>query len=395
MRSLRVTSLVVVLGLASGAALAQSTYYPARGDWERRTPEEVGMNAERLAEAIAFAESHETTKPMDFSDQETIFGRLLGPIPDERAHTNGLVIRHGYIVAEFGDTTKVDPTYSAAKSYLATLAGLAVDRGLIRDLQDPVRLYVDDGGYDSPQNEQVTWHHHLQQTSEWEGELWDRKHDFVGTERFGQGERGSRELQTPGTYYEYNDVRINRLALSLMRVFGRPLPEVLKEEIMDPIGASDTWRYLGYENSWVDIDGQRMQSVTGGTRWGGGIWINSYDHARFGLLMLRSGKWRDRVLISEQWMERATTRGDVGPDYGYLWWLNSEGRAWPDAPRTAYRASGHGSNTVWIDPEHDLVVVWRWHQGLASNEFYRQIIEAIESASDDAALELRGGPCLC
>jgi len=153
MRSLRVGSLVLFLALASGVALAQSAYYPARGDWERRTPEGLGMNAQRLAEAIAFAESRETTKPMDFSDKKSLFGRLLGPIPDERAHTNGLVIRHGYIVAEFGDTMKVDPTYSAAKSYLATLAGLAVDRGLIRDLKDPVRLYVDDGGYDSTQTE--------------------------------------------------------------------------------------------------------------------------------------------------------------------------------------------------------------------------------------------------
>ncbi len=373
-----VAALATVLLLAPGTGGGQSTYYPPPDDWERRAPEEVGMEPTRLAAAIAFAESQETSKPMDFSDQETIFGRLLGPSPTERAHTNGLVIRHGYIVAEFGDTTAVDPTYSAAKSYLSTLVGVAVDEGLIRDVHDPVSEYVDDGGYDSPQNVQVTWHHHLQQTTEWNGELWGRQHDFVGTQAFGNGEREPRELQTPGTYYEYNDVRINRLALSLARVFGRSLPDVLRDEIMDPIGASDTWKYLGYENSWVDIDGQRVQSVTGGTRWGGGIWINSFDHARFGLLMLRGGKWRDRTLLSEEWLDEATTRGEVGPDYGYLWWLDTEGRAWPDAPRTAFRASGHGANTVWIDPEHDLVVVWRWHQGRAANEFYRRIVDAIQ-----------------
>jgi CubicO group peptidase (beta-lactamase class C family) len=260
----RIASVVaVVVLLGAGTALAQSTYYPPPGDWERRTPEEVGMDAARLTDAIAYAESRETSKPMDFSDQETLFGQRLGPIPDRRAHTNGLVVRHGYIVAEFGDTTKVDPTYSAAKSYLSTLVGVAVDQGLIHDVHDPVRDYVDDGGYASPQNAPVTWHHHLQQTTEWEGELWDRTHDFVGAKAFGNGEREPRALQAPGTYYEYNDVRINRLALSLMRVFGRPLPEVLKDEVMDPIGASDTWRYLGYENSWVDVHGQLLQSVTG------------------------------------------------------------------------------------------------------------------------------------
>ncbi len=360
-------------------ALDVRLYYPPAGEWERKQPEDVGMDSALLAEAIAYAESQETSKPMDFSDQEGIFGKLLGPIPDARAHTNGLVIRNGYIVAEFGDTSRVDPTYSAAKSYLSTIAGIAFDRGLFADVQDPVAKTVDDGGYDSPRNAKVTWHHHLQQTTEWEGEMWGRKHDFVGSENFGRGEREPRELEDPGAYWEYNDVRINRLALSLLRLFGRPLPDVLKDEIMDPIGASDTWLYLGYDNADVEIDGQVMKSVTGGTRWGAGLWINTFDHARFGLLFLRNGRWEGRQLISEKWIEMATTRADVGPDYGYLWWLNTEGRAFADAPTSSYRAVGHGSNTVWVDPVHDLVVVWRWHDGRASNELYKRIIASIQS----------------
>ena len=371
---------VVSCLLVQGVVWAQSQpYYPPAGSWERKPPGAVGMDAALLAKAVEFAMTQETNKPMDFSDQERIFGEPLGPLPKRRAHTNGLVLRHGYIVAEFGETTKVDPTYSAAKSYLSTIAGLAVDQGLIDNVHDPVGKYIKDGGYDSTHNAQVTWHHHLQQTTEWEGTLWDRRHDFIGSVEFGSAEREPRELEAPGNYYEYNDVRINRLALSLLRLFKKPLPEVLHDEIMEPIGASDSWSYHGYRNSDITLDGQTMKSVTGGTRWGGGIWINSFDHARFGLLFLRNGMWNGEQLISTEWIEAATTRGDVGPDYGYLWWLNTEGKAWPDAPRSAYRASGHGSNTVWIDPEHDLVVVWRWHQGRPSNEFYKQIIESITS----------------
>ena len=382
MKPARLFSLLGLVALLSSSAdsWAQSeVYYPPPGEWERKKPEEVRMDSRLLAAAIEYAKSQETSKPMDFSDQEEIFGKLLGPIPTLRAHTNGLVIRRGYIVAEFGTTTKVDPTYSAAKSYLSTIAGLAVDRGLIADVHDPVADYVDDGGYASPHNAMVTWHHHLQQTSEWQGVMWDRKDDFIGHEAFGRAERPPRELQVPGTYYEYNDVRINRLALSLLRLWRKPLPEVLKDEVMDPIGASDTWQYHGYENADIEIDGQVVRSVTGGTRWGAGIWINSYDHARFGYLFLRNGKWKDRQIISEKWIRMATTRGTAGPDYGYLWWLNTEGDTWPDAPKTAFRASGHGSNTVWIDTEHDLVVVWRWHQGRASNEFYKRILQSIKA----------------
>ena len=66
-----------------------------------------------------------------------------------------------------------------------------------------------------------------------------------------------RTLQNPGTLREYNYVRVNRLALALLHVFRRPLSEILKERIMDPIGASDTWQWHGYENSWVEIDGRK------------------------------------------------------------------------------------------------------------------------------------------
>ena len=98
-------------------------------------------------------------------------------------------------------------------------------------------------------------------------------------------------MHEPGTFYEYNDVRVNLLALAALHVWRRPLPQVLRELVMDPIGASNTWRWNGYENSWVTIDGLRMQSVSGGGHWGGGMFISSRDHARFGLLFLRGGTW--------------------------------------------------------------------------------------------------------
>jgi CubicO group peptidase (beta-lactamase class C family) len=382
---------VVLMVCGSGAVQGQQPdqpYFPASGDsWQKKQPQEVGMDAALLAKAVEWAQGQETSNPIDFSDQVERFGRMLGPLPPERGRTNGLIVRHGYIVAEWGDTSRIDPTYSAAKSYLSTFLGLALDKGLIQDVQDPVSNYVKDGGYDSPHNAKITWHQHAQQTSEWEGTLWDKPHDFFELEEFGNARREPRQLQEPGTYYEYNDVRINRFALSLLRVFKKPLPQVLKEQIMDPIGASDTWQYHGYENSDVVINGRTMKSVTGGTRWGGGLWINTRDHARYGYLFLRKGRWGNRQILSERWIRMATTRGTLDPDYGYLWWLNTDGGAAPDAPKTAFRASGFGSNTVWIDPEHDLVVVWRWHNGRALNEFNKMIVDAIrpDATSSEAA----------
>src|SRR5215831_19029904 len=361
----RTVAVLAACLFSSAAAAAQSAagkYFPPPGQWTRKSPAAVGMDSAKLQEAVDFAKAHNST--WDFErDQVRTFGRPLGPLPKTRAATNGIILRHGYIVAEFGNTKANEPVYSVAKSFLSTVASIAVAKGLIKDVNDPVAKYVHDGGYDSPHNAAITWKNHLQQESEWEGVMWGKNADFVGVEEFGNGRRPAREIHDPGTFYEYNDARINRFALSLLRVFRRPLPDVLKADIMDPIGASGEWRWVPYNNSNVTIDGKEMWSVSGGTRWGGGLWINSEDLARFGLLILDRGNWNGKRLVPEQWLRDATTPSAHGPDYGYLWWLNTKRQQWPIAPASSFAAIGNGSNTVWIDPEHDIVFVWHWHQG--------------------------------
>jgi CubicO group peptidase (beta-lactamase class C family) len=351
---------------------------PGNANWARRDPGAAGFDPVKLEAALEFARTHETARPRDFSDQARIFGRPLGPLPAQRGGTNGLVLRGGAIVAEFGETSRVEPVYSVAKSMLSTVLGLALDRGLIRDLDDRVGDQVKDSGYDSPQNQAVTWRHHVTQTSEWEGALFGKSHTFLGIEEFGEGARQPRELKAPGTYYEYNDVRINRLALSLLRVWRRPLLDVFRDEVMVPIGASAAWRWIPYTGAVVDVDGAPLPTVSGGTRWGEGVWMSTRDAARFGLLFLRRGRWGDRAVIAEPWVREATTPGAVKDDYGFLWWLNTGQRLWPGTPPSAFAAVGFGSNTIWIDPEHDLVVVWRWHQGNGA-EFFRRVVEALAS----------------
>ena len=156
------------------AALEQATatavYYPPAGAWAKKPAADLGMDQAALDAAVQFAQSRESTRAMDFSDQERIFGSMLGSVPNIRAQTNGLVIYKGYVVAEFGDTTWADPTYSVAKSMMATVAGIAVRDGKIASLDEPVGRTVKDGGYDSPRNSLVTWKMHLQQESEWEGD---------------------------------------------------------------------------------------------------------------------------------------------------------------------------------------------------------------------------------
>src|SRR4051812_38127407 len=227
-RTIRLASSIALIAWATSLpAQSAAKYFPPKGEWKTARPAEVGMDSARLQAAVDFALASAATWDFD-RDQVRTFGTPLGPLPKTRAETNGIILRHGYIVAQFGDVKANDPVYSVAKSFLSTVAGVASDRGLIRDVNDPVVSYINDGGYDSPQNRQVTWKHHLQQTTEWEGNMWGKNSDFVGHEQFGAGERKPRALEKPGTFYEYNDVRINRFSLSLARLFGTSVPDVAK-----------------------------------------------------------------------------------------------------------------------------------------------------------------------
>ena len=185
-------------------------------------------------------------------------------------------------------------------------------------------------------------------------------------------------------------MRVNVLSLATLYVMKQPLPVVLKTSIMDPIGASDSWRWEPYENAYVTIDGKRMPSVPGGGHHGGGMFINAHDMARFGYLFLRNGKWNGKQLISEKWIAMARTPGTATNDgsktYGFMnWFLNIPGPAgangqpgrkqYPLAPESAVSFNGNGSNLIYMDWENDLVVVVRWIRG-GAGEFFAKVIDA-------------------
>jgi CubicO group peptidase (beta-lactamase class C family) len=149
---------------------------------------------------------------------------------------------------------------------------------------------------------------------------------------------------------------------------------------MEPIGASRSWRWYGYDDSWVLLDGEAVQSVSGGGHWGGGMFISARDQARFGYLTLRRGRWRDRQILSEAWVRMALTPTPAQPTYGFMnWFLNTGRKLWPSAPASAFAHLGNGTNLVYVDPEHDLVVVARWIENGAVDEFLKRVLAAVEA----------------
>jgi CubicO group peptidase (beta-lactamase class C family) len=146
--------------------------------------------------------------------------------------------------------------------------------------------------------------------------------------------------------------------------------------VMDPIGASQDWTWHGYRNSWVEIAGRRVQSVPGGSHWGGGLFISALDHARIGLLIARNGRWGDRRILSERYIDAMLSPSPTNRDYGLLWWLNRDGR-YSSAPAASAFAVGAGSNLIWIDRQHDLVAVLRWIDPSAFDGFFARVLAAL------------------
>lgn len=356
--------LLLIVILCNYIVRSQSRYFPDSA-WLRKKPAEVNMKASLLDSAINFALHNETKTDYDLriANMKAYANepgyKMYGPV-QQRGKPAGLIIKDGYIVGQWGDVKRVDMTFSVTKSFLSTVAGLAVEDRLIKRVDDNVSAYVGDEKFADPHNAKITWRHLLTQTSDWSGCLfdvcdWADRPPKEGT----VDDWKARKLLEPGTAFEYNDVRVNLLAYALLQVWRKPLPMVLKERIMDKIGASTLWRWYGYDNSFVNVDGIMMQSVSGGGHFGGGLFINAMDQARFGLLFARNGKWKNDQLVPASWIAEATTPSTVNRSYGFMWWLNEENRL-KGASKKVYYAEGFGGNSIVVDAEHDLVIVSRW-----------------------------------
>ncbi|MCC8394731.1 beta-lactamase family protein [Paraburkholderia sp. MMS20-SJTR3] len=345
---------------------------------------------DRLQAAVDFAVAHESLWDRHVNGAWGVhvndpppWNKLLGPVHD-RGPVSGTIAVDGRVLTSWGEPDRADLTFSVAKMYLALLAGVAHDRGLLPDVDEPVRARVPGIGFDDEHNAPITWAHLLQQTSEWRGTYFglSDQADHYRAVNFAappDGRKGDlRPAQTPGTYWEYNDVRINQLALALLYLFRRPLPEVFREAIMRPCGASENWQWVGYDNAWVQIDGQRMQSVPGGTHWGGGMSVSAHDQLKVAQMLLNDGVANGRRVLSLEWIAKMRTPCGIAPFYGYLVWLNTGRKVFPNVPESSYFGIGAGSSFTWIEPERRMTVVVRWLDPAAANEFFGLVIGAVD-----------------
>jgi CubicO group peptidase (beta-lactamase class C family) len=284
-------------------------------DWPTASPESQGLSATALDAAAAYAERH--------------------------GGGSGCVIRHGYLVKEWGDPRRLADIKSATKATVgATLLGLALDAGLV-GLDDPAARHDPTIGTERPNNRR-----------DWLSEI-TLRHLATMTAGFNDG-RPPRLVYRPGTDGYYSNDGSNMLAELLTRKFGEDLSAVLRRRVLEPIGVPPAeWRWRDNSYRAKTIDGLASREFASG------ITITHRALARIGYLYLREGEWDGRHILSREFVRAATRPTDLPsfvPYYGFFWGSNGRG-TFRDMPDDASWALGLGDSFLLVCPSLDLVVV--------------------------------------
>ena len=239
---------------------------------------------------------------------------------------------------------------SVSKSVASLALGIAIDRGLIRSINEPVFSFFPElSDLRTPEKDRIQLSHVLTMSI---GLKWveaipsnegnndeERMHTAPDPCRYVLGLAATAPA---GQEFFYNTGALTLMSAIVRKATGRPLDEFARAVLFEPLGIT------GFE--WIRVKGD--------TDAGGGLRLRPRDMAKIGQLVLAGGRWNDRQIVSKAWIDASMTPRleATGPYfYGYLWWL---GRSLHDGREVHWTAAlGRGGQSIRIVPELDLVVV--------------------------------------
>lgn len=330
-----------------------SSVFPG-DEWETVSPDEAGMSARRLHRAVAWLEA--LTAEGDGVEEL-------------------MIVRHGRVVWAGDQVDRVHGVWSMTKVFTTSLLGLLIEDGLCQ-LDTPVSEVLPELEATYPD---VTFRHLITMTSGYEaaGDWPPENPNYLNGGSSTPFVPSDTPQFAPGSAFSYWDSAFNLSALAMLRLTGEPLDALLARRIADPIGMSaEGW-------SWPRLtseDGLDVHADSGNK--GKHLELSAREAARFGLLMLNRGRWKDRQVLSADWVDQATSPQvsaetplggpiahlygkrfpfDGRGCYGFAWWTNGEMpsgvRLWPDLPQRSFAAWGYHNNLILVVPDWDLVLV--------------------------------------
>ena len=324
-------------------SFAQSPW-PTRG-WRTSTPEEQGLNSNKLAEAVEFVVREKV-----------------------RAHSL-LVIRNGFVVADvyfypYAPNTRHDVA-SVTKSITSTLIGMAIDRGLIKDVAQPVLgLFADRTASNLDSRKRaMTLEHLLMMESGLEcinSPTEVTLFRMMGSPDWVQFMLDLPMTDAPGSRFAYNSGAVHLLSALTRKSSGMKALDFARRSLFEPLGISDVvWPSdpRGEDNNgWGDLQ------------------LRPHDMAKIGYLFLNKGLWEGKHVLSSDWVRAATEKRvslPGGESYGYLWWM-------PAQPPGLVEARGRGGQRIIIWQEKNAVIVFTGG-GFEPGRVGRHLLAAFES----------------
>jgi CubicO group peptidase (beta-lactamase class C family) len=337
-RTVWIIGLIILLiflstGCEKPEAKSVEAQWPTRG-WLTSTPEEQGMDSGKLAD-------------------------LFDRIESRKLNLHSLlVVRNGYLVTEayyfpYGPET-LQSLYSCTKSVVSALVGIAIDKGFIRGVDQPLLSFFPDRtvAHADPRKQAITLENVLTMSSgldwpEWGDSITSPTNINMQMLRSPDAVQFvlDRPMQAePGTVFNYNTGGSNLLSAILERTTGTSTLEFARTRLFDPLGISDVF--------W-------SRTRSGTYRGGDGLMLTARDLAKFGYLYLNRGFWDGDPIVPAAWVDASTKdhistgkQAFAGYQYGYQWWLG-----WIQSPGF-YAASGYGGQFIFVVPEKNLVVVF-------------------------------------
>jgi CubicO group peptidase (beta-lactamase class C family) len=311
---------LLLLLLLPGAGQAEEHFPGVR--WENLPTDTAGWSSGKLAEAEAWS-------------------RQIGS-------TAVMIVQHGLVIAEWGDTTARAPLASVRKSLLSALIGIAVARHQINLDATLGSLDTDDNAPSLSAEEKTATVRDLLEARS--GVYHPACYETTRMAEL----RPARFSHKPGTFWYYNNWDFNALGTIYEHAVRSSIYDAFLHEIAEPIGMED---YRSSDGEYVQCSASVHPAYT--------FNMSARDLVRFALLYLDGGKWQDRQIVPVQWVKdstRAYSQSDFGPGYGYLWWTGF-GRL----PPGTFFAAGAGGQFAFVIPSSDLVLVHRAPHVILSN----------------------------
>ncbi len=329
-----------------------SLYFPPnQGPWKTVQPERVGWDSAKLQKALDYAGQNQSSGVVILYE-----GKILAEQHFEVQGMKSVKFRQRVLGKDKAGHA-IEDVASVQKSITSILVGIAQQKGLLK-INDPVSQYVGAGwSRATPEQEQaITIRHLITMTS-------------------GLTDRGVFEAR-PGTKWRYNTTAYAKSMDVVVGAAKMDRHELTSQWLTQPLGMSDS--------KWVERGSAGMQLVN---RFG--FATTARDLARFGLMTLAGGKWRDKTIFADrQYLKEAiTTSQKINPFYGYLWWLNRDANATSGAsrletaPKDMFSANGALNRRCFVVPSLQLVVTRLGDRPDAGRGFDRQFWRLLADAS--------------